>query len=135
VIACGCHLPNPRRGLSSAAFTLKGLEQVLSSDEVIVEDAPRDVQQLTNEWIDHGVSHAHSDLASGDHIVRAQHGELLRHDRLADLQRVLKFLDGSILTNQQLENLNTNGMRQSLEKCCLERLQFMTCRPLGVLHT
>ena len=66
-------------------------EEVLSADEVVVEDPPRRAQELRNQRITHGVSDVDAFLATRHDVVGSQHGQLLRHDWLLDTQRVLQF--------------------------------------------
>ena len=55
----------------------------------------------------------------GDDTLRAQRGEMLGHDRLLELQRVLQALDGVFPAHQALEDADARGMRQRAEQLAL----------------
>ncbi len=100
-------------------------KEILSADEVVVEDPPRDAQEFRDQRITHGVPDVDAFLAAGHDVVGAQDGELLRYDGLLDTERVLQLLNALLAVHEDLEDLDPNGMRERLEERCLECLKFL----------
>lgn len=121
-------------------------EEILSADEVVVEDPPRRAQELRNQRIAHGVPDTDTFLAASNDVVGTQHGELLRDHRLLDAQCVLQLLNVPLSVHEEFEDLDAHRMRERLEERCLKCLKFLgghtrhkhlyitffACQPLGV---
>jgi hypothetical protein len=65
-----------------------------------------------------------------DKIVRAQSRELLRHGRLAQLQNLLKLVDGLFSVDQQTKNEKTSLVRNCLKE--IARLSRVVEHGVGV---
>ena len=100
-------------------------EEILSADEMVVEDPSRGAQEIGDQRIANRVPDVHAFLATGHDVVGTQHGELLRYDRLLDTQRVLQFLNSLLSIHQELEDLDPHRMRERPEERCLERLKLL----------
>ena len=99
-------------------------QEILSADEVVVEDPPRRAQELRDQRITDGVPDVDAFFATGDDVRGPQHGQLLRHDWLLDTQRILQFLNAPLAVHEQLEDLDPNRMRERLEERGFECLKF-----------
>ena len=75
--------------LSARAFALQLPQQILSADQMVVENLPGRLQELADQGISHGVSNADALFRARHNVAGAQHGELLRYDRLIDAKRLL----------------------------------------------
>ena len=112
-------------GLALPMFALQLPEQILSADQVIIENATRDHEQVDDEWIAERVTDADPFFATADDVRGAQNGELLRHDRLVDAEHVLQFLHAHVALAQHLENADTHRVRQGPKEGGFERLKFV----------
>lgn len=117
------HLGRGRR-LSRAAFAPKLAEQSLRGVELVVEDGAGDVEQVAEERVAYGVSDRRSLPTLSDDALVAEDGELLRHDRLSDRQRVLQLLNGPPAAHEDLEEADSRGMRQRAEEARFEELEL-----------
>src|SRR5437879_2179918 len=95
----------------------------LGADELIVEDLPRDGEQLPHRRIAQGVPDGRPFLARRHDILRPEHGELLGNHRLLDSQRVLELLNRPSATGKDLQHPDSQGMGQGFEKLRLEDLE------------
>ena len=111
--------------LTTAVLVLQLPKQVLGTDQMIVEDSPRNDQQIRNQRIAHGVPHADALLAASHDIVRAQDGQLLRDYRLLESESGLQLLDVFLPVQQQFQNPNANRMSERPEERGFESLQFV----------
>ena len=134
----GRHESQARR-LATSMLVLKLAEEILSADEVVVEDPPRGAQEFRNQRIAHGVPHADALLAPRDDVVGAQHRELLGHDRLLHAESVLQLLHVHLFLHQEFEHSNSDGMRERFEERRLERLKLLggdiSHRHMCILHS
>lgn len=111
--------------LAAPMLALKLPKEILRADQVIVENPPRDGEEIANERISHGVAHADALFAASHDVGGAQNGKLLGDHRLIDPEGFLQFLNAFLPFDQELEDPNANGMGQSPEERSLERLQFV----------
>jgi len=107
-------------------FALELAEEILSADEVIVENAARDAQQVADEGVTDGVPDTNAFLASGHDVVGTKYCQLLRHDWLVDAEHFLQLLDALLALNEQLEDPNPNRVCQGPKERSLERLEFVS---------
>src|SRR5688572_16286578 len=112
-------------GLALPMFALQFPEQILSADQVSVENAARDREQVDDERIAEGVTDTDTFFATADDVRGAQDGELLRHDRLVDAEYFLQFLHAHFALAQHLENADSHRMCQGPKEGRLERLKFV----------
>src|SRR5439155_20053869 len=56
----------------------------------------------------------------GDHVLGAQDSQLLRHGRLVELEAGLELLHAALAGPEDLEDPDTDGVRQRLEELRLE---------------
>ena len=70
-----CRLPAPLLSLQLA-------QQSLRSNQVVVEDTARDVEQLADKGIPDEITDACAVFSTSDDVLCAQHGELLRLETL-----------------------------------------------------
>ena len=110
--------------LAPASLPLQLAQEPRRADEVIVENATRRIEELADEGIAQRVAHRRSFLVGRHDVLIAEHGQLLRHDRLLERQRVLELVDRPTPLNQHLEDADPNGMRQRAEEAGLERLEL-----------
>ena len=115
----------PTRLLTTSMFVLKLAEEILSADEVVVEDPPRRAQELRNQRIAHGVPDTDTFLAPGNDVVGTQDGELLRHDRLLHAQCVLQLLHVLLPVHEEFEHPDSDRMRERLEERRLKCLKLL----------
>ena len=108
-------------------LALQLAEQILRAHQMVVEDATGRVEQLGDQRIAHGVSHAHALFAAGHDVVGAQDRQLLRHDGLLDAQRVPQLLDVLLALDEEFEDPDANRMGQGSEEGGLEGLEFLGC--------
>ena len=119
-------------------LSLKLTKEILGADQVVVEDAPCDLEQIGNQRVSHGVAHADALFATGHDVGRTKNGKLLGHDRLVDAQRFLQFLDAFLAVDHQLQNPDPDRVSEGPEECGLERLEFIrgpATRPITVVNT
>lgn len=107
-------------------LALKLAEEVLSADQVVVENPPCRTEEIGDKRIAYGIPHADALLAAGHDVGRAQHGKLLRDHGLVDAEGFLQLLDALLPFDEQLEDPDPNGVRQSPEEPSLERLKFVS---------
>jgi hypothetical protein len=107
-------------------LSLKLTEEILGAHEVIVEDAPCDLEQIRDQRVSHRVAYADALFAASHDIGRAQDGKLLRDDRLVDTQGFLQLLDAPLPGDQQLQNPDSDRVSESPEERSLECLQFIS---------
>ena len=106
-------------------FALQLPQQILSADQVIIENAAGDREQVDDERIAQGVTDADAFFPAADDVCRAQDGELLRHDRLVDAKHLLQFLHAFFALAQHLENADPHRVREGSKEGRFERLQFV----------
>src|SRR5574339_1171910 len=111
--------------LTTSMLLFQLAKEILGTDQMVVEDSPRCVQEFRNLWITYGVSDGHAFLATGDDVVDAQYGELLRHDRLLNAERALQLLDVLVAVHEELEDADAHRMRERLEERRLECLKWL----------
>ena len=96
------------------------LQHAAGADEVVVEDPSCDLEQLADGGVAKGVSHRLPFLRRRHDVLVAEDGELLRHDRLVEFERLLQFLHGVITPDEDFENLDADRVRQGAEELGLE---------------
>ena len=84
---------SPRR-LRAPGLPSKFFEHAARIDEVIVENAARHDEELFDGRVTQGVAHRQPLLLGRHDALVAQHGQLLRHHRLLQVERLLEFLHG-----------------------------------------
>src|SRR6185369_13550699 len=102
----------PRHALLALEFA----QHVLRALEVATEDLTRHVEQLAHRGVAHGVAHRHAVLARLDDVLRAQAGQVLRDDRLVELQRLLQLLHASAAVAKNLQDAYADGVPEGLEE-------------------
>src|SRR2546426_806827 len=90
---------------------------------MVVEDAARDLEQLPDGRIWQCVPNRQPLLLGRHDAPVSQNGELLRHNRLVQLQRFLQFLNGAIAADEDLEDLDADRMCQRPKKLSFEELK------------
>ena len=100
------------------------LQQILCAHQVIVEDLAGDIEEVADERIAYGVSHAHACFPADHNVVSPQDAQLLREARLTNAQRQLQFLDALVTSHKPFKNSDAHRVRQGFEKHRLEPLQF-----------
>jgi len=95
----------------------------LGADELIVEDLPRDGEQLLHGRVAQGVPDGRPFLPRRHDILRPEHGELLRDHRLLDSQRVLELLNSPSASRKDFQHTDPQGMTQGFEEFGLKDLQ------------
>src|SRR2546427_13228763 len=90
---------------------------------MVVEDAARDLEQLPDGRIWQCVPNRQPLLLGRHDAPVSQNGELLRHNRLVQLQRFLQFLNGAIAADEDLEDLDADRMCQRPKKLSFEELE------------
>src|SRR5262245_19375215 len=114
-----------------ALLALQLAQHVLRALEVAAEDLACDVEQLADRGVAHRVAHRHAVFARLDHVLGAQASQMLRDDRLVELQRLLQLLHAAAAVPENLQDSNADGMAKRLEELCFERLQLETASRLG----
>ena len=79
----------------------------------------------TPEAIANGVADAHAFLSTRDDVVRSQHGQLLRHDRLIETEDLLQFLHGAVALDEPFQDANPHRVCQGAKEAGLEDLQIV----------
>ena len=111
-----------RRGVVARQLT----QQHLRIDEAPIQDLFRDREQVLQQRIGNRVSRCRAAPAGDDNPTRAQPRELLRHDRLIDVERPLEVLDAALgRRHQDLEQADANRVGQGPEEFRLEGLQLL----------
>src|SRR2546428_412152 len=80
---------------------------------------PRPVHRIA-----HGVPDGRALLAGRHDVLGAQDGELLRHGGLVEVEEGLELLDARLAGAEELEDPDTQRVRQRLEEVGLEGLQI-----------
>jgi hypothetical protein len=111
--------------LTPPTFALKLAKELLRADEVIVEDPPRDVEQVRDQGVAYGVPHADAILASVDDVVAPQDSQLLRDQWLFRAKSLVQLLYVLFAVDQEFQDPNAKGMRERSEERGLECLQFV----------
>ena len=99
-------------------------EHRLGSGQLVVEDPPRHIEEIADERIAHGVPDGRALLAGRHDVLGAQDGELLRHGGLVEVEEGLELLDARLAGAEELEDPDTQRVRQRLEEVGLEGLQI-----------
>src|SRR5439155_17847264 len=92
----------------------------LGPGQLGVEDLSRDVEELADQHVAHRVADRGPLFAGGDHVLGAQDSQLLRHGRLVELEAGLELLHAALAGPEDLEDPDTDGVRQRLEELRLE---------------
>src|SRR5262249_11800336 len=108
----------------SSALAPQFAQQAARDHQVVVENPARDGEQVADERVAQRVPHREPLLARLDDVPVAQHGELLRDDRLSEGERLLQLLDGAAAAHEDLEDPDARGMGEGAEELRLERLQL-----------
>src|SRR5689334_4744128 len=111
-----------RRRLPAFATQLE--EQAARRREIVVEDPAGDVEQVADQRIAQRVVRGGAVPAHGDDAGAAEHGELLRDDRLAEVQQLLQLLDGAALAAEDLEQPDSDGVGERAKEAGLEELEL-----------
>jgi hypothetical protein len=111
----------PRR---PARFLPELAQHRLGSSQLVVEDSTGHVEEVANERIAHRVADGRAFLAGRQDVLRAEHGQLLRHGGLVEGEQGLELLDAPVAGAEDLEDPDANGMRQGLEELGLEGLKI-----------
>src|SRR5829696_5876101 len=94
-----------------------------------VENASRDVEELEDIGVAHGIDHRSAVPLGGDDASAAEHGQLLRNRRWRRADRRLHLANAHRPLPQQLEDPDPDRMRERLEEFRLELAE-----PLGVIR-
>jgi hypothetical protein len=100
-----------------------GGEEVLHVGHLLREDAPSDIEHLTDEGIGDAVEDGRSGPAALDHPLRSQDAELLGRGGRLDLELAQKVAHAHLAVAEELENAETQGMAERLEQTCLEAME------------
>src|SRR5689334_20687639 len=101
---------------SHTLLALQLAQHVLRAFQVPTEDLPCHVQQLADGGVAHGVAHGDAVFPGLDDVLRAQPRQVLGHDRLVELQRLLQLLDAATAVAKDLEDADAHGMAERLEE-------------------
>jgi hypothetical protein len=110
----------------------------LRSDELVVEDPAGHIQEVAHQRVAERVANGESFLLGGENGVVPQHGQLLGHERLGQVQGVLKFLDRAAPAHEDLENLDARGMSEGAEELGFEGSEGAgghVAVPVATLHS
>ena len=88
------------------------------------EDAPCDIEELTDRRIADRVPDRCAFLLRQHHILPAQAGQMLGHDRLIQRERLLKLLHAPAAVPKNLQNADSSGMPERLEELRFQILQL-----------
>lgn len=117
---------------SPTALTLQFSEEPARADQMIIEDAAGDVEQVGHEGVPERIPDRRTFLVPGDDALTAKHGELLRHDGLVERQSILQFLHSPPSLDEELYHADPRGVGQRSEELGLEALQFAGHREVAV---
>jgi hypothetical protein len=111
-------------------------QQVLSPEQLIIEDPACHSQKIGHQRIANTIPHADAFLSANDDAVRPQNTQLLRHHGLLEGERLLQFLHTPVTPDENLENPDANRVGECLEERRFEGLQISrgACRRLGAGH-
>jgi hypothetical protein len=109
--------------LSARSFPLELPQEVLRADEMVVENAARDVKQVAQERVAKGVIDVRAKLSGGHDVLGPENGKLLRDQRLFKAQFLLELADGPFASDQHLENPDADWVSQGTKELGLERLE------------
>jgi hypothetical protein len=112
------------RELSAALLSLQLSQQPLRSNQMVVENAPGYGEKLADEGVAHEVAHTRAFLAPSHDVLRSQHRQLLRDDRLVDLQELLQLLNAALALEQPLEDFDSDWVRERPKELRLEALEL-----------
>src|SRR5687768_3689560 len=116
----------------AAALLALELEQHgATAFQMAAEDAARDVEQLADGGVAHRVAHGGAFLARVDDVLAAQDGQVLRHARLVEGERVLELLHAVLAVTEDLEDAHPRGVAERLEEVGLQGLQLEPAGRLG----
>jgi len=87
---------------------------------MVVEDAARHVEQLADGRVSKRVPDRQAFLMRRHDVPGPKYRELLRHDRLAQLQRLSQFLNSAIAANEDFENLDADWVGERPEELGFE---------------
>jgi hypothetical protein len=94
---------------------------------MIVKDAASYVEQVSDKRITQRITHRQTILLSDHNVLVPQDCELLGDNRLIQFQRYLQLLHGPFAMDQDLKNLDPDGVCQRPEKLGFERLKLAAC--------
>src|SRR5690242_1337079 len=120
------------RTSAPAGFAAQLLEHGLRADEMVVEDAAGDVEQVPDGSVADGVAHAGALLAGLDDVLGPQHRELLGHGGLVETEGLLELVHGPAAPDEDLEDPDADRVGESLEELRLEDLELPAAS--GLLH-
>src|SRR5258705_4914301 len=89
--------------MSAVLLAAQRAQHRLALGETMAQQLARDTQQLSDEAAAERVIRERAVLARGDQVTRAERGEMLRDDRLVELQRVLDLLQRSHVLRHELQ--------------------------------
>src|SRR5215471_2419659 len=104
--------PGDRRPLTSPSFSPQFATQALRAVEMIVEDPPCHIQQVSDKRIAECVSYRESFFLRRDDALIPQHCQLLRYDRLVEHQFALQLLHSTSASHQYLQHPDPGGVGQ-----------------------
>src|SRR4029079_18178642 len=93
-------------------FALQFAQQPASAHEVIIEDPPGESEQVADQRIAQRVANGQSGFFRAHDALPAEHGQLLRDDRLIEGQGGLQLLHGAAAAYQDLENPDAHRVRE-----------------------
>src|SRR5215471_14110918 len=102
----------------AARFLTKRAKHGLGARELVVEDPSRDDERIADL-----VPHRRALFSGGHDVLGAQDRELLRDGGLIEPQACLKLLNAPLASAQDLEDSDSDRVRQRLEELGLERLE------------
>ncbi len=114
----------PTARLPAADLALQLAEQVPRADEMVVEDAPRDVEEVGDRRVAQRIPDGETFLLRGDDPLVPEDGQVLRDDWLSEREVVLEFLHRPAAVRQDLEDPDADGMRERAEEAGLESLEL-----------
>src|SRR5438445_526587 len=100
------------------------LQHRVAAGELRVEHLARDVEQRAHARVAYGVADRRAFLPGHDHVLGAEHGELLRDRGLIEIESGLELLHRALAATEDLEETDADGMGQRLEELRLEHLEL-----------
>ena len=89
----------------------------------MVEELPRHLQEVRDERAAQGVVGQRTGTADTDEVAGAERGQVLRHDRLIEIEGALEFLDRPLAGGEDLEDANPLGMCEGAKQLALDVLE------------